>query len=408
MPMLAEFVDAVVGVDTHRDTHEVEIASPTGTPIATVTITITISNDSSGFTDLLAWIFQHTPGPRVAVSIEGTRSYGAGLARAVTAAGLLVIECEQPHRKARRGKGKSDPIDAHLAVLTALRLDADRLPTPRADGDREAVRILLATRNELTTTSTGQTNRLPALLLSGDDTDRHTARGTLTETTLASLARRRSPREASREQAVRHAEIRRLALALREAGRALKANRTQLQTIVDELAPGLTDQPGIGPVSAAQVIVSFSHPGRCRKRGGLRHPGRHQPTTSQQRPHHPAPTQPRRRPGPQPRHPHHRHHQDAPLPQDPRLPRAAHRTRQNPPRNPALPQALHRPPALPHPHHRDDPHHPSLRAGLHPERGGLRICPGALTSPGQWGPAGVPRVCAGQAPACPQPCPQGP
>ena len=39
--------------------------------------------------------------------------------RAATAAGLLVLECEQPHRKARRGKGKSDPIDAHLAVVFA-------------------------------------------------------------------------------------------------------------------------------------------------------------------------------------------------------------------------------------------------------------------------------------------------
>ena len=81
---------------------------------------------------------------------------------------------------------------------------------------------------------------------------------------MASLARRRPPREASREQAVRHAEIRRLALALREASRALTAHRTQLQAIVDDLAPGLTDRPGIGPLSAAQVIVSFSHPGRCR------------------------------------------------------------------------------------------------------------------------------------------------
>jgi hypothetical protein len=84
------------------------------------------------------------------------------------------------------------------------------------------------------------------------------------QATLASLARRRAPRQASRDQAVRQAEIRRLALALREGGRALKANRTQLQAIVDDVAPGLTDRPGIGPVSAAQVIVSFSHPGRCR------------------------------------------------------------------------------------------------------------------------------------------------
>ena len=166
MPMLAELVDAVVGVDTHRDTHQVEIALPNGAPIASTTI----SNDATGYAELLAWILDHAPGPRLALSIEGTRSYGVGLARAAAAAGLVVLECEQPHRKARRGKGKSDPIDAHLAVLTALRLDADRLPTPRADGDREALRILLSARQELTTASTAQTNRLRALLLSGDDT----------------------------------------------------------------------------------------------------------------------------------------------------------------------------------------------------------------------------------------------
>jgi transposase len=78
--------------------------------------------------ELLAWIVDHAPEPRVVVAFEGTRSFGVGLARAVAAAGLTVIECEQPNRKSRRGKGKSDPIDTHLAVLAALRLDADRLP----------------------------------------------------------------------------------------------------------------------------------------------------------------------------------------------------------------------------------------------------------------------------------------
>jgi hypothetical protein len=157
--MLAEVVDAVIGIDTHRDSHEVEIADTTGTPIATMRI----SNDDAGFTQLLAAVVEAAPGPRVAVSLEGSRSYGIGLARALSAAGLLVIECEQPARKQRRGKGKSDPIDAHLAVLAALRLDADRLPGPRADGDREALRILLIARQEITAVSTAQTNRLRAL-----------------------------------------------------------------------------------------------------------------------------------------------------------------------------------------------------------------------------------------------------
>ena len=59
MPMLADLIDAVVGVDTHRDTHHVEIALPTGTPIATCSI----SNDTSGYTQLLAWILEHAPDP---------------------------------------------------------------------------------------------------------------------------------------------------------------------------------------------------------------------------------------------------------------------------------------------------------------------------------------------------------
>jgi hypothetical protein len=50
MTMLAEVVDAVIGIDTHRDSHEVEIADAAGRPITTMRI----GNDSAGFTQLLA------------------------------------------------------------------------------------------------------------------------------------------------------------------------------------------------------------------------------------------------------------------------------------------------------------------------------------------------------------------
>jgi transposase len=260
MTMLAEVIDAVIGIDTHRDSHEVEIADPAGRPIATMRI----GNDSKGFAQLLAAIAEVVPGPRVLVSVEGTRGYGIGLARALAAAGLRVIECEQPRRKQRRGKGKSDPIDAHLAVLAALRLEANRVAVPRADGDREALRILLVARQEITVACKAQASRLRALLLAGDDTDRRAARTTLSKTALAALAGRELPAGASREQAVRHAEIARLALAIGQARGQLKDNHAQLLAVVGDLAPGLTSRYGIGPVSAAQAIVSFSHPGRCR------------------------------------------------------------------------------------------------------------------------------------------------
>ncbi len=174
-----------------------------------------------------------------------------------------MVEVEHPKRSDRR-RGKSDPIDAHLAALHTLRLDADRLPTPRADGEREALRILLGARRELTTVRTGQINRLRALLLTGDDADRELARGTLTDTRLTAISRRRSKSAETVEQEVRRTEARRLAIAIRDSGHELKHNKKQLATLADKLAPRLRDKVGVGPVSAAQAIVSWSHAGRCR------------------------------------------------------------------------------------------------------------------------------------------------
>src|SRR5579884_144238 len=114
MPMLADIVDAVVGGDTHADTHTLEIVTA---PVGAVIATLTIDNDLDGYAEAIAWIAEHAPGPRVVVGLEGTRSYGIGLARAIAAAGLPLVEVERPKREQRRGRGKSDPIDAHHAAL---------------------------------------------------------------------------------------------------------------------------------------------------------------------------------------------------------------------------------------------------------------------------------------------------
>jgi transposase len=135
---------------------------------------------------------------------------------------------------------------------------------PRADGDREALRLLLGARHELTTTKTRQTNRLRAVLLAGDDRDRARARAALTAQTLTALAQRRSHDGETREQAIRRGEVRRLASAIRDTARELASNKRQLAALVGALAPTLLEAAGVGPVSAARAIVSWSHPGRCR------------------------------------------------------------------------------------------------------------------------------------------------
>lgn len=259
MPMLADVIDAVVGGDTHRDTHTLEIAHPSGAVIACTTI----SNDEAGFAQALAWIVDHAPGPRVMIGLEGTRSYGIGLARALTGAGLHVVEVLRPARGQRR-RGKSDPIDAHLAVLAVLQMDPEQLPTPRGDGDREALRILLGARQEMTLTRTRQINRLRALLLAGQEHDRDLARGLLSKRRLQQITRRRARAHETTEQSVRRHEVTRLARAVITTTADLAANRQALHDLVTALAPALLDKTGIGPISAAQAIVSWSHHDRFR------------------------------------------------------------------------------------------------------------------------------------------------
>ena len=104
---------------------------------------------------------------------------------------------------------------------------------PRGPGDRPAVRVVPVG-------SSHPPRDTPATVGTAGDTDRRLARAAFTDATLTGLARHRSPRNASREQAVRHAEVRRLALAIHDSSRALKDNRAQLQSIVG-------DSPGTDP-----------------------------------------------------------------------------------------------------------------------------------------------------------------
>ena len=258
MTTVAEVVDAVVGGDTHADTRTLQVASPSGVEVATATF----RNTPGGLAEAVAWIVERAPGPRIVVGLEGARSYGIALERVLSGAGLPVVEVERPARADRRGRGKSDAIDARHAALAVLAMDAERLPTPRAGGDREALRILLGARRDLTTSKTAWSNRLTALLRGGDDADRELLTGPWTQTALARVTRRRHVAGQSREQVVRREEATRLARAVLAAEQELKANRAQLLGLVGDLAPGLVDRVGVGPVSAAQAVVSFSHPGR--------------------------------------------------------------------------------------------------------------------------------------------------
>ena len=102
------------GVDTHLDLNVAAALDPVGGLLEVAEFPAT----SGGHRRLLGWLAGF--GPVTRVGVEGTGSYGAGLARYLRAAGVEVVEVDRPNRQARRRAGKSDPLDAIEAARAAL------------------------------------------------------------------------------------------------------------------------------------------------------------------------------------------------------------------------------------------------------------------------------------------------
>ena len=290
MTMLADLVDAVIGGDTHRDTHTLEMTSPTGATISVCTVT----NDAAGFAEALSWIEDHAPGPKVDRGVgRHPQSTASGWLVRRRAAGLMVVEVERP-RRAERRRGKSDPKDARLAALSVLQMQPHKLPTPRADGDREALRILLSARRDLTVARTAQINRLRALLLGGDEADRALAKGRLSEQWLGHIARRRGRAGCTREQAIRLGEARRLARGDPHRRRGAGGQQSPAADPGEHprAATAGQDRRRAGQRSTGTGVVL--PPRSLPQRRGVRRAGRRQPDPGQQRAHQKTPAQPRR------------------------------------------------------------------------------------------------------------------
>ena len=134
MGMLAERVDHVIGVDTHRDSHSAAIVvARTGE----VLIGRTIGADAFGYKRLLRFARTHATGRRV-WAIESSGSYGSGLTSFLLANGEWVVEVDRPARPARRNGAKSDELDAIRAAHEAL--GREHLAQPRRRGDPRRTR----------------------------------------------------------------------------------------------------------------------------------------------------------------------------------------------------------------------------------------------------------------------------
>jgi transposase len=178
------------------------------------------------------------------------------------ARGHVVVEADRPSRASRRPGGKSDPAYALRAARDALA--AGKLAQPRSDGPREALRILLTARAQASAARTAAVNTLKALLLGAPDHLRQALRGLSTPRQASKCRSLRTCAGQPVAEQILRAELRRLATHIGTWDRELRANQSQLRQLVAQIMPALLDQPGVGPMSAAQLLVSWSHPGRCR------------------------------------------------------------------------------------------------------------------------------------------------
>lgn len=138
--MLADQVDYVVGVDTHRDEHVLAVVvASTGAVVARRSVPTT----SRGYGQALRFAAEHAVGRRV-WAVEGAGHYGAGLARHLGGRGERVLEAGRSPRNERRLRGKDDGLDAIRAARATL--TGDNLALPKAGQRQEALRLLMVAR----------------------------------------------------------------------------------------------------------------------------------------------------------------------------------------------------------------------------------------------------------------------
>ena len=240
-------------------------------------------------------------------------------------------------RRERRSGGKTDALDAIRAARSVL--TQKRGAVPRSSGEREALRALMAAREGAAIAKTAGLNQLHALLVTTPEPLRGELRGLTRSPLLNRLA-------ATRPESRRDPELRGMLLALRTVARRVlqltseeRELAREIEKLVRALAPQLLEQPGVGALSAAQVLLSWSHPRPPSERGRVRAARRHRADPSVLGPDDPLPTRPRRRPQTQPHTAPDPQHPKTDTPADDRLHRAQDQRRQDAPRsNPTLAQ----------------------------------------------------------------------
>lgn len=254
--MLADEVDYVVGVDTHRDQHVLAVVvASSGAVIAQQSV----ESNARGYAEAMRFAGDHAPGARV-WAVEGAGYYGAGFARYLSSRSETVHEAGRTTRGERRLQGKDDLLDAIRVARSALASTACALP--RSGERQEALRLLLLARRSAVDVRRVAIVQLRSVIVTAPDS----LRDELRRLPLGELLRRcsRFRRSSSRtsDQLATILVLRSLAQRIQAATREATELEREILAHVRALVPELLDEPGVGPIVAAQLIVTWSHRGR--------------------------------------------------------------------------------------------------------------------------------------------------
>jgi transposase len=244
----------VLGVDTHLDAHVAVALDHHGRRLGALSLPAT----EKGYGELLSWA-QEFGGPLRCAGVEGTSSYGAGLARHLKSRGIEVLEVERPKRRQRstsRGnRGKSDHADAEAAARIVLAGEAAGVPKS-GDGCVEMIRVLRAARRAAVKARTQAANQLKNLVVTAPEGLRGRLRKLSTKALVATAVRfRPGDSPGNPEQATKFA-LRSVARRYRSLSEEIAELDVQLTRLLEEAAPALVALPGVGKDHAATLLVA--------------------------------------------------------------------------------------------------------------------------------------------------------
>ena len=249
-------VQVVIGVDTHQDEHVAVAIDQQGVRLAERHEPAT----SYGYGELERW--SRYLGEVRAFGVEGTGSYGAGLARFLTGRGFTVLEVNRPDRSVRYRKGKSDPTDAEMAAARAVLAGVANATPKSGDGEVEMIRMLKSAKDSAVKARTQAFNQMKALIVTAPAELRETL-GRLTTAALVTRCKNFRPGGMDGPMAAAKCALRSLARRYRQLGKERKDLETELERLTRTISPALVESFGIGPDTAATLLIAAgSNPDR--------------------------------------------------------------------------------------------------------------------------------------------------